>query len=94
MDVRAFGSYYGQTAVLSYASGLALSPSGQSFNFPACRAVLINGGTSNQDLQVFFTDGTNTPVILKKVPAGSILPISITAISGAATTVGDVVILY
>lgn len=94
MDVRAFGSYYGQTSVLPYASGLALSPSGQSYNFPACRAVYINDGNGNRDLQVLFTDGVKTPITLKKVTANALLPISITTISGAATTVADVVILY
>lgn len=94
MDVRALGSYYSQTASLPYASGYAIAVSGQSYNFPACRAVYINDGNANQNLQVVFSDGLGSPITLKKVTPNDLLPISIVTISGAQTTVTDVVVLY
>ncbi len=95
MDVRAFGgSFYSYSATLPYSSGVALAASGVSANFPACRAVYVNAGVSTQDLQVILTDCPGTPITLKRVAANSILPISITSISGAQTTVSDIVLLY
>ena len=95
MDVRAFGnSVYSYSANLPYTSGYAIAASGQSYNFPACRGVYINDGNSNQNLQVIFADGPNTPVTLKKVTPNDLLPISIVSISGAQTTTHEVVILY
>jgi hypothetical protein len=95
MDVRAFGnSVYSYSASLPYTSGLYVTTSGQSVNFPACRAVYIDDGNSNQNLQVLFADCPGTPITLHKVTANALLPISITTISGAQTTVGHVVVLY
>jgi len=94
MDVRALGSYYSQTASLPYASGCAITVSGRSHNFPACRAVYINDGTANHDLQVVFADGLGVPVTLKRVTPNDLLPISVVTISGAQTTVTDIVLLY
>lgn len=94
MDVRAFGGYYGFSASLPYSSGLKVTASGQSTNFPACRAVYIDDGNSSHDLQVVFTDAPNTPITLTKVTANALLPISITTISGAQTTVPSVIVLY
>lgn len=95
MDVRAFGnSIYSYSAELPYTSGLYVAASGQSVNFPACRAVYIDDGNSNQNLQVIFADSPGTPITFHKVTANSLLPISITTISGAETTVGNLVVLY
>lgn len=94
MDVRAFGSYYGFNALLPYASGLALSVSGQSYNFPASRGVLINSAGTSQTLQVLFSDSPTVPVTLASLNGDSILPISIVGISGARTTLSGVVVLY
>ena len=95
MDVRAFGgSFYSYNANLPYTSGLLVTASGQSTNFPACRAVYIDDGNSNQNLQVVFTDAPGTPITIRKVTANSLIPISITTISGAETTVEKVVVLY
>jgi hypothetical protein len=94
MDVRALGSYYPQTASLPYASGHPLTISGRSHNFAACRAVYINDGTANHDLQVVFADGLGIPVTLKRVTPNDLLPLSIVTISGAQTTVAEVVLLY
>lgn len=93
MDVRAFGSVYAQSATLPYASGCVVTASGTSTNFASCRAVyVLDGGTNN--LQVIFADGPKQPVTLTRVPSNTVLPISITSISGAATTVNSVLLLY
>ena len=47
MDVRAFGSIYGQTSSLPFTSGFTWNPSEGRINFPACRAVFLDA-TSNQ----------------------------------------------
>ena len=95
MDVRAFGgSFYSYSANLPYTSGFLVTASGQSTNFPACRAVYIDDGNSNQNLQVILTDAPGTPITIRKVTANALIPISITTISGAETTVEKVVVLY
>lgn len=95
MDVRAFGnSIYSYSATLPYTSGLYITASGQSANFPACRAVYIDDSSSAQSLQVILADGPAKPVTFRKVAANAFLPISITTISGAETTVSNVVVLY
>lgn len=94
MDVRAFGSYYAQSAALPFASGLYILASGQSVNFPACRGFYVNDGGSNHELQIVFADGPKTPITLENVTPNVIYPFSITTISGAQTTVHSVVVLY
>ena len=94
MDVRAFGSYYAQSAALPYASGFIVQASGASINFPACRALYINHNNNNHNLQVVFADGPGTPVTFLNVQANAFLPFSVTSISGAQTTVPSVVVLY
>ena len=41
MDIRAFGSVYGQTSMLPYASGFGWAPAQGRKNFPTCRAIFI-----------------------------------------------------
>jgi len=94
MDVRAFGSVYGQSATLPYASGCLISASGTSTNFPSCRGFYVVDGGDNNNLQVIFSDSPGRSVTLTKIKAGQVLPFSITTVSGAATTVGSVLLLY
>jgi hypothetical protein len=56
--------------------------------------VYINDGTANHDLQVVFADGLGVPVTLKRVTPNDLLPLSIVTISGAQSTVAEVVLLY
>lgn len=85
MDVRAFGSYYGQTSSLPYASGFEV-PSGTTRNFPACRAVYVESANKNADktLTVVFTDA-KAPVTFNHIRTDVLLPISITQVSGIST---------
>lgn len=95
MDVRAFGSIYGQSASLPYASGLGVTASGQDLTFPACRAIYIESKNKNTDhsLSVIMADAPGTPLVLDHIRSDVLLPISITAISGTST-VEHVFIFY
>lgn len=95
MDVRAFGgSFYPYSANLPYVSGFIVNASGQSTNFPACRALYINDGGSSQDLQIILADSPGTPITIRKISPHEILPVSATTISGAETTASSVIVLY
>jgi len=94
MDVRAFGSVYGQTAVLPYASGFTLNASGVNLTFAACRAIYVETANANQAkvLTVTLAD-TNTPITFHHVRDNQLIPISIVQISGT-TTVDYCTVLY
>lgn len=95
MDVRAFGSIYGQSATLPYASGLSVAASGQNLTFPACRAIYVESRNKNADqvLSVILADSPGTPLQLDHIRTDVLLPLSCTAISGV-TTVEHVYVLY
>jgi len=85
MDVRAFGSTYGQTASLPYASGFRVN-AGTSVNFAACRGVYVETANKNADktLVVVLADSKN-PITFSHIRTDVLLPISITQISGTST---------
>lgn len=94
MDVRAFGSVYGQTATLPYASGFTINASGVDLTFAASRAIYVETANKNQDkvLTVTLAD-TKTPITFYHVRDNQLLPISIVQISGT-TTVDHCTVLY
>jgi hypothetical protein len=94
MDVRAFGSVYGQTASLPYASGFSVNASGTDATFAACRAIYIETTTSNvgKKLTVTLAD-TKSPITFNHIRDNGLIPISIVSISGS-TTVDHVYVLY
>ena len=94
MDVRAFGSIYGQTASLPYASGFSVNASGTNVTFAACRAIYVETQHPNQSktLTVTLAD-TKTPFTFNHIRDNGIIPISIVQISGT-TTVDHCFILY
>lgn len=93
MDIRAFGSIYGQTSSLPYASGFKWVPADGEKRFPACRALFIqNGGGSNKTLALEFADAPGQVCQNDHLNGDFICPISTTAlISG---TVTNVMVLY
>lgn len=94
MDVRAFGSYYGQTAALPYASGFPLNASGTNATFAACRAIYVETSNKNVDKKLTVTlADTKAPITFNYIRDNGILPISIVSISGS-TTVDLVYVLY
>lgn len=86
MDVRAFGSVYGQTASLPYTSGFLVNASGTNANFAACRAIYVENANKNADktLVVLFAD-SKQPITFSHIRTDVLLPISITQISGTST---------
>lgn len=93
MDVRAFGSIYGQTASLPYTSGFKWIPADGRVNFPSCRALFIqNGGGNNKTLALEFSDAPGQVCQNDHLNGDFICPISATAlISGNVT---NVMVLY
>jgi hypothetical protein len=95
MDVRAFGSYYGQSASLPYTSGFLVNASGTNTIFPACRGFFIESSAKNADktLVVTLADAPGTPMTFQHIRADTHMPISITSISGIST-VEHVYVMY
>jgi hypothetical protein len=94
MDVRAFGSVYGQTAALPYGSGFGWAPAQGRKNFAACRAIFIEAkaNSSKDTLSVQLSDAPGQTSVAINLEGNSLLPISCTAlISG---TVQGVFVLY
>lgn len=95
MDVRAFGSIYGQTASLPYTSGFGAAISGNGrINFPACRAIFIQSRSSSGKgyLAVELSDAPGQTAVAGNLAGDVLYPLSCTAlISG---DVEGVFVLY
>lgn len=86
MDIRAFGSIYGQTAALPYASGFGWVPATGRVDFPSCRAIFIEAkSTSGKDtLSVELSDAPGQVSTAINLEGNTLVPISCTAlISGS-----------
>jgi len=82
MDVRAFGSYFGQTATLPYGSGFGYVAASGLKRFPACRAIFIEAA-SNQNkgyLTVELADAPGQYAAASNLQGNQLIPISCTAI--------------
>lgn len=84
MDIRAFGSYYGQTSQLPYASGFGVPVSGDMsrVNFAACRALFVEADPNQNKgyLSVELTDAPGQVATAIEIAGNQIFPISCTAI--------------
>lgn len=96
MDVRAFGSVYGQSSALPYASGLHVSVSGnmQRINFPASRGIFIErkSGSAKGSITVVMTDAQGSTIPIDNLDGDIILPFSITAV--VSGSINHCVVLY
>lgn len=94
MDVRAFGSIYGQTASLPYTSGFGWTPDQGRVNFPACRAIFVDspGNQSKGTLVVELSDAPGQSAQALNLQGDTIFPISCTAVLSG--TIGGVFVLY
>ena len=94
MDIRAFGSVYGQTAALPYASGFGWEPSSGRKNFPSCRAIFIEAKpTSSKDyLAVELSDAPGQVAQVINLEGDTLIPISCTAMLSGS--VEGVFVLY
>lgn len=94
MDIRAFGSVYGQTSMLPYASGFGWNPAVGRKNFPTCRAIYIEAKatTSKDYLTVELSDAPGQEATAINLEGNTLIPIACTAmISGS---VNGVFVLY
>lgn len=94
MDIRAFGSVYGQTSQLPYASGFGWAPAQGRKNFATCRAIFIESKASNSKdyLTVQLSDAPGQHLTAVNLGGDQLVPIACTAlISGS---VNGVFVLY
>jgi hypothetical protein len=94
MDVKAFGSVYGQTASLPYGSGFGWLPAQNRVNFPACRAIFIQSDPNLNKgyLAVELSDAPGQQAVALNLQGDTLYPLSCTAlISGS---IGGVFVLY
>lgn len=83
MDVRAFGSIYGQTASLPYTSGFGVALSGNGrVNFPACRAIFIQARSNSSKgyLAVELSDAPGQVAVAGNLTGDVLYPLSCTAL--------------
>jgi len=90
MDIRAFGSVYGQTSSLPYASGFGWNPASGRKNFPTCRAIYIEQKSTpgNDYLTVEMSDAPGQHLTALNLTGNTLVPIACTAlISGSVNGV-------
>lgn len=94
MDIRAFGSYYGQTATLPYASGVAVSPADGRVGFSTCRGLYVEVGAGQFDgtLAIELSDAPGQVFTLTNISTNQILPLACTAV--VSGSIPSVVVLY
>ena len=95
MDIRAFGSVYGQQSQLPYASGFVWTPSDGQTTFPTCRALFVEskGSSSKDDLYVRLNDmGENQFLHVENIAGDMELPFGAVTLSGGS--VNGVIVLY
>ena len=94
MDIRAFGSVYGQTSALPYGSGFGWAPASGRKNFACCRAIFIEARSNNAKsyLTVELADAPGQQATATNIAGDQLYPLACTAlISG---DVNGVVVLY
>lgn len=94
MDIRAFGSVYGQSAALPYASGFGWAPSMGSKSFATCRAIFIESKANNSKdyLTVELSDAPGQQSTAINLEGNTLIPIACTAIISGS--VQGVFVLY
>lgn len=95
MDIRAFGSVYGQTSMLPYASGFGWAPAQGRKNFPTCRAIFIEAkasGSAKGSLTVELSDAPGQELTAINLGGDMMVPIACTAL--VSGTVDGVFVLY
>ena len=94
MDIRAFGSVYGQTSSLPFASGFGWNPASGRKNFACCRAIFIESKANNSKdyLTVELADAPGQHLTASNLAGDILVPIACTAlISGS---VNGIFVLY
>ena len=86
MDIRAFGSTYGQQNSLPMASGFLWTPADGEKRFSTCRCVFIEAKASSgkDDVYVEFNDGPGQYIHVDNLVGDQKLEWVLTAISGGS----------
>ena len=86
MDIRAFGSTYGQQNSLPLASGFQWTPSDGEKRFSTCRCLFIEAKATSgrDDLYVEFNDGPGQYIHVENLVGDKELYWGLTAISGGS----------
>jgi len=94
MDIRAFGSVYGQQAQLPYASGFHWAPSDGEKTFTTCRALYTEAkstpGTDN--VYIGLNDAATDLIQIENLQGNELLPFGAVTLSGGS--VQGVIVLY
>lgn len=94
MDIRAFGSVYGQVNSLPAASGFLWKPADGEKRFATCRSVFIEAKSSagKDDVYVEFNDGPGQFIHVENLVGDQKLDWGLTAISGGS--IEGAIVLY
>lgn len=90
MDIRAFGSSYGQTGLLPFASGFAWNPIAGPKTFPTCRAIQVSAVDDSRVVYIELNDAQGQYLPFYGLASNSFLPVGATSISGGDITFATV----
>ena len=94
MDIRAFGTIYGQESKLPYASGFHWAPSDGEKNFPTCRGLYVEAkstpGTDN--VYIALNDAPGQLIQIENLQGNEELPFGAITLSGGS--VQGIIALY
>ena len=94
MDIRAFGTIYGQESKLPYASGFHWAPSDGQKDFPTCRGIYVEAkstpGTDN--VYIALNDAPGQLIQIENLQGNEELPFGAITLSGGS--VQGVIALY
>jgi|TARA_B100002019_G_scaffold241653_1_gene217740 hypothetical protein len=94
MDIRAFGTIYGQESKLPYASGFHWAPSDGQKDFPTCRGLYVEAkstpGTDN--VYIALNDAPGQLIQIENLQGNEELPFGAITLSGGS--VQGVIALY
>jgi hypothetical protein len=82
MDIRAFGSVFGQTSSLPYASGFVWTPAQGPKSFSTSRAIFVVASGVEQDFYVQLNDMPGQYIRGTNFNSNYLCPLAVTALSG------------
>ena len=86
MDIRAFGTIYGQESKLPYASGFHWAPSDGQKDFPTCRGLYVEAkstpGTDN--VYIALNDAPGQLIQIENLQGNEELPFGAITLSGGS----------
>ena len=94
MNIRAFGSVFGQTSDLPMASGFLWKPADGQKTFSTCRSVFIEAKSSSgkDDVFIEFSDGPGQYIHVENLVGDQKLPFALIGISGGS--IEGAIVLY